>query len=300
MTTMKQTVLFIAVFCMALACNATNDTVTVIEQPGKVIITETPTSVKVNVVGTKDDEKIYTYTVEHQADGKVITSQDDNDWELRFPFSQKEPSYGGVIFQKSKESHWSIVMEGLYLGGGVHNSWGTAEIGILDAMGINYDSHHGQNISLGWGFSFKFISPTKSNMIVCDDMTKVVSLVPFPESVESKECWSNLRMAALQFPLMFRQKIHKRLAIRFGGIMNWNYLARVSSHYKIGNDDHNITEWGLKQNQITFDVIGGLSLSTWKVGGFGIYCRYSPNEVFKKGYGPEIKDTWTVGCSIGF
>ena len=300
---MKQTVLLIAaIFSMALVCNATNDTVTVIDQPGQVIITETPTGVKVDVVGSKDNaQRIYTYTVEHDADDKVTSSQNDNDWEIRFPFTQKGPSHGGgFISKKSPHSHWGIIMDGLYLGGGVHNSWGTFEIGVLNGVGVNYDSHHGQNISLGLGFSFKAISPTKTIMLVCDDMTKVVSVVPFPESVESKGNWSNLHMASLQFPLMFRQKIYKRLAIRFGGIMNWNYLAQVNTHYKIGNDDHNITEWGLKQNQITFDVMGGLSLSTRSVGGAGIYCRYSPSQVFKKGYGPEIKDTWTVGVCIGF
>lgn len=71
---MKQTVLLIAaIFSMALVCNATNDTVTVIDQPGQVIITETPTGVKVDVVGSKDNaQRIYTYTVEHDADDKVI------------------------------------------------------------------------------------------------------------------------------------------------------------------------------------------------------------------------------------
>lgn len=286
---------------MALVCNATNDTVTVIEQPGKVIITETPAGVKVNVVGSKDnDEKTYTYTVDHQADDKVITTQDDNDWEIRFPFSQRKPTHGGIIFQKSPQSHWALVMEGLYLGAGARNSWGVFEIGILDGVAINYDSHHGQNISLGVGFSFKTFSPTKSHMIECDDVTKVVSLVPFPEDVESKTSFSNLHMASLQFPLMFRQKIYKKLAVRFGGIMNWNYVANVNSHYKIGNDDHHITEWGLKQNKITFDVMAGLALSTWRFGGVGIYCRYSPSELFEKGYGPEIKDNWTFGLSIGF
>ena len=294
MTSMKKTILIIvAMLGMASVCYATNDTVTVIENPGQVIITETPNGVKVNVQGSKDDSSAnYSYTIEHQANDRVTTRQ-ESDWEIRYPFSKSEST-----------SHWAIVMDGFYMGGGIHHSWeminNSFEIGLLNFAAVNYDSHHGQNISLGLGFSFKAISPTKTIMLVCDDMTKVVSVVPFPESVESKGNWSNLHMAALQFPLMFRQKIYKRLAIRFGGIMNWNYLAQVNTHYKIGNDEHSITEWGLKQNQITFDVMGGLSLSTRSVGGAGIYCRYSPSQVFKKGYGPEIKDTWTVGVCIGF
>jgi hypothetical protein len=75
--------------------------------------------------------------------------------------------------------------------------------------------------------------------------------------------------------------------------MNWNYKAHADNHYIIGNSKYNISQCGLKQNKITFDIIGGLT-----VGHTGIYCRYSPNEVFKKGYGPEIKNTWMLGVAI--
>ena len=40
-------------------------------------------------------------------------------------------------------------------------------------------------------------------------------------------------------------------------------------------------------------AIGAFSLD-----GLAIYCRFSPNEVFKKGFGPEIKNTWTLGVAI--
>ena len=32
--------------------------------------------------------------------------------------------------------------------------------------------------------------------------------------------------------------------------------------------------------------------------GLAIYGRYSPSNMFKKGYGPEIKNTWTLGVAI--
>lgn len=77
--------------------------------------------------------------------------------------------------------------------------------------------------------------------------------------------------------------------------MNWNYRAHVNNHYNIGKTEYSITQRGLKQNKITFDLMGGLTL-----GHIGIYCRYSPNEVFKKGHGPEIKETWTLGGCLAF
>lgn len=286
---MKKTILFItAMFAMAPVCNATNDTVTVIEQPSQVIITETPNGVKVNVQGSKDDESAkYTYSVEHQANDKVTTSQ-EKDWEIRYPFSKSDSS-----------SHWSITMDGFYMGGGIHHSWdminNSFEIGLLNLAAVNYDSHHGQEISLGVGFHHKSFSMKRPNMLVRDEATDVVSPMFYPEGVESKDRTSNLNIWALQFPLMFRQRIYKSFAIRVGGIMNWNYRAHVNNHYNIGKTEYSITQRGLKQNKITFDLMGGLTL-----GHIGIYCRYSPNEVFKKGHGPEIKDTWTLGGCLAF
>ena len=287
---MKKTFLFIAaMFSMALVCNATNDTVTVIEQPGQVIITETPSGVKVNVVGSKEDENsTYTYTVEHQANDKVTTTQDNSDWEIRYPFAKSDSS-----------SHWAIIMDGFYMGGGISHSWdminNSFEVGLLNFAAINYDSHHGQSISLGVGIHHKSFSLKRPNMFVRDEATDVVGTVLYPDGVQEKERTSNLNMWALQFPLMFRQKIYKSLAIRVGGIMNWNYRAQVNNHYYIGKSEFHITERGLKQNKITFDVMGGLT-----GGHIGIYCRFSPNEVFKKGYGPEIKNTWTLGGVLAF
>lgn len=286
---MKKTILLIAaMFAMVQVCNASNDTVTVIEQPSQVIITETPNGVKVNVQGAKGDDSVnYSYTVEHQANDKVTTSQ-EKDWEIRYPFSKNETS-----------SHWAIVMSGFYMGGGIHHSWeminNSFEIGLLNFAAINYDSHHGQEISLGVGFHHKSFSLKRPNMLIRDELTDIVSSALYPDGVELNNRSSNLNIWALQFPLMFRQKIYKSISLKAGGIMNWNYNAQVNNHYRIGKTEYNITQKGLKQNKITFDVLGGLTL-----GHIGIYCRFSPNEVFKKGFGPEIKNTWTLGGCIAF
>lgn len=287
---MKKTLFLIAtVLATALAGNATSDTVTVIEQPSQVIITETPTGMKVNVLGSKDDDSAkYSYSVEHQANDNVTTRQ-ERDWELRYPFSRND----------SSKHHWAIVMNGFYMGGGFSHSWdminNTFEVGLLNIAAINYDSHHGQNISLGVGIHHRSFSIKRPNMLVRDETTDVVSPMFYPNGVEAKERTSNLNIWALQFPLMFRQKIYKSFAFVVGRTMNWNYRAHVNNHYYIGKTEYSITQRGLKQKKITFDVIGGLS---W--GHIGIYGRYSPGEVFKTGYGPEIKNTWTLGGCIAF
>ena len=73
-----------------------------------------------------------------------------------------------------------------------------------------------------------------------------------------------------------------------------SHLNEVDNHYEINKIEHNTRYKGLKQEKINFDVLGAL---TWNE--VGLYCRYSPGKFFKEGYGPEIKNTWTLGVTIG-
>ena len=267
------------------------DTVKVINQPNQVIITETPTGVQMRVVGSENDKNDnYIYRVDHSSNDTIHTTQ-GSDWELNFPYN--------LSFTKDSDSHWAVTMSGFYMGGGISHSWdminNSFEIGLLNIAALTYDSHHGQEISLGVGIHHKSFSLKRPNMLMRDEKTSVVGTTFYPDELDVKDRSSNLNVWALQFPLMFRQKIYRSFAIKFGGIMNWNYKAHVNNHYTIGKTEYDITQKGLKQNKITFDFMGGLSL-----GHIGLYCRYSPNEVFKKGYGPEIKDTWTLGGCIAF
>ena len=111
---------------------------------------------------------------------------------------------------------------------------------------------------------------------------------------EIKDRSSNLNLWTVQFPLMFSQRIVKKLDITVAGILNWNAFARVDNHYEINKIEHDTKFKSLKQEKVNFDFMGALS---WNE--FGIYCRYSPGKFFKEGYGPEIKNTWTVGLTLG-
>lgn len=285
---MKKASFIIAMSIMALVSNAASDTVTVIEQPSQVIITETPNGVKVNVVGSKDDKASnYYYSVEHAANDKVTTKQ-SKDWDVRYPFSDKDST-----------SHWSVVTDGFYMGAGISHSLdyinNSFEIGLLNIVGLNYDSHHGQQISLGVGIHHKSYSFKRPFMLERNDSIGIIEIGRYPDGVREKHRSSNLNQWALQFPLMFRQKIHKSLALKVGGIMKWNFKTHVNNHFEIDNTEYDITVKGIKQRKVTFDAIFGLTF-----GESGFYCRYSPNEVLKKGCGPVIKDNWSLGICIGF
>ena len=281
---------FAALLAVAQMSAQSPDTVTVIDNPQQVIITETPTGSVVRVMGAKNDNEYnYTYQMEHAANDSIHISQ-DRDWELNFPFQKN----------KNKDYHWSIESKGLYFGGGLHTSNSMVNNvfnwGFLQILGVNYRTLHGQHFSLGVGYDSKRFSLKRPNCFVMDENTKVVSTDIYPDVYpnEISKRSSILNVRAIQFPLLFQQDISKDFRIVLGATMNWNVYAKCNTHYKVNTIDYDITYHNIKQNKLTFDVLGTIG---WE--GLSVYCRYSPSNMFKKGYGPEIKETWTLGVAIG-
>ncbi len=281
----KIVLLFATMLAVAQAQAAAPDTVTVIEQPKQVIITETPTGSLIKVIGSKEkDDYSYTYTMQHSGNDTVHTSQ-STDWELNLPFMKSS----------NKEYHWSVVSSGLYIGAGlgtsnnlVNNSFNW---GILNIVSLNYNTLHGQQFSIGVGYDNKRFSLKRPNCFVMDEETEIVDTDYYPEGTVDNS--SVLSVRTIQFPLQFQQFFGKKFHITLAGTMNWNVYAKCNTHYKVNKTHYDVSYRGIKQNKLTFDVYGALSYNR-----IGIYCRYSPCSVFKKGFGPEIKNTWMMGVAI--
>lgn len=203
-------------------------------------------------------------------------------------------------FKTDSTTHWTVETGGFYVGLGVKHNWeainNSFEIGLLNFASVNYNSLHGQNISLGVGIHHHSYSMKRPGMLVRDYAGDCVELstYPFNEENKAKRRSSNLNIWSVQFPLIFSQKIVKKLNLSVGGILNWNTYARIDNRYEIDKTEFNTRFKGLKQNKVNFDIMGAL---TWNQ--TGIYCRYSPGKFFKDGHGPEIKNTWTLGLTIG-
>ena len=225
------------------------------------------------------------------AEAPAIAEADDNGNETIYdhPFKNDD----------EKTKHWSITTNGVYVGMGVSHSFdminNSVEAGLLNAIAVNYNSLHGQNISLGVGIQHRSYSMKRPNMLFREFSGNKVKVTVYPtyDIGELKNRSSNLNMWSVQFPLMFSQRIVKKLDITVAGIMNWNTYARVDNHFELDKIENDNKYKGLNQNKINFDFMGGL---TWNA--IGVYCRYSPGKFFKEGFGPEIKKTWTIGLTL--
>ena len=225
-----------------------------------------------------------------EAPTSTIAADEDNGVAYEHPFKNDD----------EKTKHWSVTTTGFYFGMGVKHSWevinNSFEIGLLNIAAVNYNSLHGQNISLGVGIHHRSYSMKRPAMLMRDDLTDAVVMGTYPSvSVdEIKDRSSNLNMWTLQFPLMFKQRIVKKLEVSVAGILNWNTYARVDNHYELNKVEYDTKYKALKQNKVNFDFMGTLSWND-----FGIYCRYTPGKFFEDGHGPEIKNTWTMGITLG-
>ena len=283
--------LLMALIAVAQMSAQSSDTVSVINQPNKVVITQTPSGVRINVV---DSVSNYSFTVKNEAVEKDNDATQSSDWELNFPYNltfKKESK------EKKRETHWTIETKGIYFGAGLNSSFdlvnNSFNWGILDIASINYNTLHGQHFSFGVGYDSKRFSLKRPHCFVKDENTKAVYTDVYPEGVSKRSSILNVR--AIQFPLLFQQDLGEHFHVVLGASMNWNVYAKCKTQYTLNHVKTELTYRHIKQEKITFDVIGGLSFH-----GLAVYCRFSPCNVLQKGYGPEIKNTWTLGGAIAF
>ena len=275
---------------------AEQDTVKIINNPQRVIITEDSTGSHIQILG-KEQEKGFSfdYHVSHNADDQVQVEQRSRDWELRLPFQRTDTA-------RSRTHHWSVVCSGFYGGFGwpqVENAYSTLktnigheyEWGILNLVGLEYSTGHGQLFSLGFGLECRRYHMHNKEMRFFKNDDGMVDVTGFTDGAHKRN--SNLNIFSLQFPLVFRQEVG-RFNFAVAGIMNVNTGGNLTNEYRLNDNDYNITTHHIGQRKVTFDVMGAVCYS-----GMGLYLRYRPQNVLKTTTGVQF-NTLSAGIIIGF
>lgn len=293
---MKKNLLLIAAFVAPIAMTAMStvpvtsavDTVKVIDNARKVVITENKSNTTIDVLGTAADSTFhYTYTSRVLPDAHATTEQKEHisrGQVIHNPFKRNADEQSD-----EKKSHWSCIASGLYFGYGWanHNKTsvefkdalkGNFEWGVLNLIGVAYHNRSSR-FSLGFGLEWRHYY-VKNHTLIKDD-NGVIHLDNFPET--SKANKAGIRAFSLQFPLIYRCRLPKNWAIWAGGVMNINTGLNLHTEYKIGDAEYDFTIRNLKRRVVTFDAIGGVA---WK--GIGAYIRFRPQSIIKDGFGPKF------------
>ena len=180
-----------------------------------------------------------------EAPTTTMAADDNEESTYQHPFKDDDES----------TKHWTVTTNGLYLGAGVNHSWdainNSFEIGLLNIGALKYNSLHGQVLTLGVGIHHRSYSMKRPIMLERGDNSQIVTVGTYPSQNDIKDRSSNLNTWTIQFPLMFKKRIYKKLNIGVAGILNWNTYARVDNHYelnKVENDTKLIREH-LKDHQ---------------------------------------------------
>lgn len=290
--------LLVAIMTLPSLCAASDaikdDSVKVIKNPEQVIITKNDGSFRLNVEGNETDKDYrYEYLVKERFDGKLY-AQESEGGKMRFshPFSKCDSSY--------KKPHWLVFTSDLMFGWGGHSvadgdrdilKKSMSEIGILNLVSLARVFNQGRSrLSLGVGFNWHRYN-LSSPYFWDRSENGVLGYYHFTEPFDKHH--ATLLVRSMQFPLMFNQSLGKRWNLAVGAVMNWNFYADYKDSYRIGKSDYTETTRGLNQRKISFD---GIAMLSW--GGLGMYFRYAPQSVMKDGWGPEIKNRWTLGLVL--
>ena len=276
---------------------AKTDTVKVINNPKQVVITQSDNEALVSVMGDgAGDDYSYDYRVTSGRHGRVIgMEREGTEVEFRLPFMKSK-------CDSLKRPRLYVFLSDVYFGAGSAHVGAegrdafkktVSEVGVLNfvALGYEFNRRHSR-ISLGMGFNWGFYR-LNDNYFWSRDESGVVGFVPNPDHPDKHH--ATLSLWSMQFPLMYNHSLgnKKRWSLAAGIVMNWNGFASFTNSYRDGKSDYSVTTRGLCQRKLSFDCIGMVS---WH--GIGAYFRYSPQSLFKTGFGPEIKNRWTLGLVL--
>ncbi len=294
----KLTLLLVAIMALPSLCAASDaikdDSVKVIKNPEQVTITKRDGMFRLNVDGNDQDKDYrYEYLVKERYDGKLYVQESEGgSVKFRHPFSKCDSNY--------KKPHWEVFTSDLMFGWGGHSvasadrdllKKSMSEIGILNLVSLARVFNQGRSrVSLGVGFNWQRYN-LKSPYFWARLNNGVLGYGEITENFDKHR--ATLIVRSMQFPLMFNQSLGKGWNVALGAVMNWNFFADYHNSYRIGKSNYTETTRGLNQRKISFD---GIAMLSW--GGLGMYFRYAPQSVFKTGFGPEMKNRWTLGVVL--
>lgn len=139
-----------------------------------------------------------------------------------------------------------------------------------------------QTYSVGLGLNWSNFGLKDNGTAFFKGAGDVVGLAAFPANTEDR--FSSIHRLSLNIPLLFTQNFGKHFSVTLGPVVNFNTGCWLHNNYSVGDNSTDITTKKMKQNPVTVDVMG-----VFDIYGVGLYCKYSPMNVFKKDRGPEFK-----------
>lgn len=269
------------------------DTVKIIENANKVLISRSADTTLIEVETEKDYGKdIFSYSVTVDDSGDVVS---DDSFDFEIPFGIRKAGSSDSSRRRLQTSYF--VMGNVYIGqrfnysdkGNVKNSY---EVGVRNLIGIRWSyGNYTPSFSIGFGYGAQRYSAQKGFMYVKDGSN--LFLVPVWEGAEVKS--TDLQVFTFQIPLLFTIPIGRSVEFVAGAVGCFNTYARASSELKVDSSKYKTTYKGLQQRLFTAELTASLGVCDI----LGVYASWSPMTLFQSPYGPQLK-SWSIGATINF
>ena len=267
------------------------DTIAVVNECARMVITESPSGVKVTTLSHNDgDEERVLFYQDYERDANVTTHQSTTIFK---PFDDNIISIGKSNSRgSSKRRHsWDIVSNGIAVG--LTNAvgqprdlglqWGKSfEISWINTIGVAY-SYRSIGISAGIGFTWRNYRMSGGDIRMVPNAEGGITTDSYPDGVRPQS--SRIKVFSLGIPLLWNQRLPGGLHLKGGAILNFNTHASLLTKYtdSDGNACSESTN-SIHHRRVTVDYFGSLSYR-----GIGLYTRYSPHNVLLGHGSPQWK-----------
>ena len=269
------------------------DTVKIIENANKVIISKSADTTLIEVETEKGYEKdVFSYSVTVD-DSDNLESDDSFDFEIPFGIGKDDRlSSSGRKLQTSY-----FVMGNVYLGkrfnySGKANVKNSFEVGVRNLIGIRWSyGSYTPSFSIGFGYGAQRYSAQEGFMYAKEGSR--LYLAPATEGAEVSS--TELQVFTFQIPLLFTIPIGRTVEFVAGAVDCFNTYACASSEIKIDSSKYKTTYKGLQQRLFTAELTASIGVCDI----LGVYASWSPMTLFQAPYGPQLK-SWSIGATINF
>lgn len=276
---------------VALAQSPAADTVVVVDNPHRIIITEQPGgSMGVEVQGSgSNDSFIYRYSAKQtpKADG-------DDDDNLSIPFLSSLT--GKELKPASKPSVEWFTAFGMHYGfmnmsgvGDMCNMGSSVELGLLCPISLSVIFPHSWRITTGVGFGWKNYRLNFDRCFTKDADGRLTLGTYDPDTYSHL---SRLKIFYLDVPLLLR-KAWGDFSLSAGAVLCFNVHGTALTRYREGEREIRWCQGGIGQHKVSLDLMAAAQFNE-----IGLYVKYNPCHVLKTGNIPEFR-SFSIGFSLG-
>lgn len=275
-----------------ISAQEVSDTTNIVSPDSVTIITE-GNNIFVKVYGQENDS-LFFYEKDFVIDSEepVVTKKTHTVDDFSLPLYT--PNTDGSKSELSVDIGLSVLLGQNFAMNAPKNmnlSKASYEVWLPNVLTYRYNPHNSRfSFSWDWGFDWRNFRLEDSTRFIADE-EGTVSIGNYPEN--AKRDFSRIKIHSGTWTFLVKYNFGGFGHLQAGPVVSFNQ-GSILTKYMQDNETKRDKTKNLKVTPITVDWVGALS-----VDGVGFYIKYSPQNLFRKDWGPQFS-ALTVGVKWGW